>query len=128
MYHCSGTLDRLTRSFDTASIATQVDQGSLRKARNKAEALACVGSLFKAKLKAVTVHVMYHSTQQSNACEESTLTVRERCVSRIAEKGIKCEPVAHIESGGRQPRGKAESQEGGKNLVEALHKARSRRK
>eukprot|EP00965_Chrysotila_dentata_P260324 6213865-Pleurochrysis_carterae.AAC.1 len=52
-------------------------QGSLRKARNKAEALACVRSLFKAKLKAVTIHVMYHSIQQSiqqsNACEESPL-------------------------------------------------------
>eukprot|EP00965_Chrysotila_dentata_P098807 3267266-Pleurochrysis_carterae.AAC.1 len=50
--------------------------------QKKAEALACVGSFFKAKLKAVTIiHVMYHSTQQSNACDESTLRVRERCVS-----------------------------------------------
>eukprot|EP00965_Chrysotila_dentata_P176852 5841002-Pleurochrysis_carterae.AAC.1 len=29
---------------------------------------------------------MYHSNQQSNACEESPLKVRERCVSRIAEE------------------------------------------
>eukprot|EP00965_Chrysotila_dentata_P091317 3015209-Pleurochrysis_carterae.AAC.1 len=49
-------------------------QGSSRKARNEAEALACVGScLFKAKLKAVAIHVMHHSLQQSNACEESPL-------------------------------------------------------
>eukprot|EP00965_Chrysotila_dentata_P145294 4798963-Pleurochrysis_carterae.AAC.1 len=74
-----------------AGLAKRIQsQGSLAKARNKAEALACVGSHFKAKLKAVTTHVMYHSIQQSiqpsNACEESLLKVRERCVSRIAEK------------------------------------------
>eukprot|EP00965_Chrysotila_dentata_P016984 563849-Pleurochrysis_carterae.AAC.1 len=63
-----------------------LSQGSLRKLRNKAEALACVGSLFRAKLKAVAVHVMYNSIQQLNACEESTLKVREKCVSRIAKK------------------------------------------
>eukprot|EP00965_Chrysotila_dentata_P146074 4825396-Pleurochrysis_carterae.AAC.2 len=42
-----------------------------------AEALACITSLVKAKLNAVTIHVMYHSTQTSNACKESTLKVRE---------------------------------------------------
>eukprot|EP00965_Chrysotila_dentata_P020829 689459-Pleurochrysis_carterae.AAC.1 len=31
---------------------------------------------------------MYHSIPQSNACEESPLKVRERCVSRIAEKKL----------------------------------------
>eukprot|EP00965_Chrysotila_dentata_P236606 6201417-Pleurochrysis_carterae.AAC.1 len=56
-------------------------QGSNREARNKAEALACVVSLFKAKPKAVTIHVTYHSTRRSIACEESTFKVRERCVS-----------------------------------------------
>eukprot|EP00965_Chrysotila_dentata_P221093 6192190-Pleurochrysis_carterae.AAC.3 len=55
-------------------------QGSLRKARNQAEALACVESIFTAKLKAVSIHVMYHSTHLLNACKESTLKVRERCV------------------------------------------------
>eukprot|EP00965_Chrysotila_dentata_P032188 1073592-Pleurochrysis_carterae.AAC.1 len=55
--------------------------------RNEAEALVCVESrLFKAKVKAVAIHVMYHSIPQSNACEESPLKVREKCVSRIAEK------------------------------------------
>eukprot|EP00965_Chrysotila_dentata_P240270 6203618-Pleurochrysis_carterae.AAC.1 len=47
-------------------------KGVLEKRENEAEALACVGGrLFRAKL---------------NACEESPLKVRERCVSRIAEK------------------------------------------
>ena len=43
-------------------------------------------SSFQGKGKAVTIHVMYHSIQQLDACEESPLKVRERCVSRIAEK------------------------------------------
>eukprot|EP00965_Chrysotila_dentata_P223048 6193358-Pleurochrysis_carterae.AAC.3 len=60
------------------TLTTAALQGSLRKAKNKAETLACVGRLFKAKLKAATIHVMYHSTQQSKACEESTLKARER--------------------------------------------------
>eukprot|EP00965_Chrysotila_dentata_P258146 6213119-Pleurochrysis_carterae.AAC.1 len=48
-------------SYAVASVPVSQSQGSLRKARNEAEALACVGScLFKAKPEAV-IHVMYHS-------------------------------------------------------------------
>eukprot|EP00965_Chrysotila_dentata_P167624 5535349-Pleurochrysis_carterae.AAC.1 len=41
---------------------------------------------------------------------------RERCVSRIAKSVIEQEQVARRKSGRRQPRGKAESQEGRKTL------------
>eukprot|EP00965_Chrysotila_dentata_P021890 724650-Pleurochrysis_carterae.AAC.3 len=71
------------------------------KSENKSEALACVGSLFTAKLK---IHVMYHPTQKSNACEESTLR-----------------------SGRRQPRGKAESQENRKTSWRHCKKPRVKR-
>eukprot|EP00965_Chrysotila_dentata_P160671 5305467-Pleurochrysis_carterae.AAC.1 len=95
---------------------TSQSKGSLIKARNKAEALTCVSCLFKAKLKAVPIHVMYHSIQQSNACEESPLNMRERCVSRIAEKKWVATTRKSRKSGRR------------KNLVEAPQKPESQKR
>eukprot|EP00965_Chrysotila_dentata_P256390 6212521-Pleurochrysis_carterae.AAC.1 len=87
---------------------TGQSQRSLRKAKTKAEALACVRSLFKAKLKAVAVHVMYdfiqQSIQKSHAYEGSPLK-RKSAVLRA---------VCPQKSGGRPPRKKGGSQEGEK--------------
>eukprot|EP00965_Chrysotila_dentata_P096935 3204047-Pleurochrysis_carterae.AAC.1 len=57
---------------------------------------------------------MYHSIQQLNACEVSPLKVRERCVSRIADKRLELRAKCSQKSSGRPPRGKAESQGGSK--------------
>eukprot|EP00965_Chrysotila_dentata_P220531 6191834-Pleurochrysis_carterae.AAC.1 len=58
---------------------------------------------------------------------EHSQSVRKARVPHCSESNLR-KQVARIKSGGRQPRGKAEKQEG-ENLVEALHnEAKSRRK
>eukprot|EP00965_Chrysotila_dentata_P258664 6213305-Pleurochrysis_carterae.AAC.2 len=58
------------------------------------------------------IHVMYYPIAIQMSGEESTLKVRERCVSRTAKRVGQRGQRPRIKSGRQPLRGKAESQEG----------------
>eukprot|EP00965_Chrysotila_dentata_P129884 4293029-Pleurochrysis_carterae.AAC.1 len=70
---------------------------------------------------------MYHSTQQSDACEKSTLKVREVLVPHCRESNV-ARTSCSLNVGWAAATRKSRKSGRLKNLVEALHKAKSRMK